>query len=212
MRAVDLLASALAEPADSPARALLVTAAVSMAVGAEYVLVGGSAVNVHTGVYRPTDLDLVGPLGPAVDRAVGSLGFARRGRYLVLEREGQEIVLDLPDSALFDLAGDPPEEVEVAAGVTAAVLSPTDLMMDRTLQATDGTVVTMEEALTLAVGAYPRIDWPELERRALAASGRGPQAYALLPATLRRIRSLARRALRDKVGGLPSAEGPSTPD
>ena len=100
------------------------TAAVSVAVGAEYVLVGGSAVNAHTGAYRPTDLDLVGPLGPAVDLAVGRLGFARRGRYLVLESEGQEIVLDLPDDALFDLAADPPERKwRWPPGVTAAVLS-----------------------------------------------------------------------------------------
>lgn len=196
MRAADLLALALAEPADSPARALFVTAAVSMAAGTRYVLVGGSAVNVYTGAYRPTDLDLVGPLGPALERAAISLGFARRGRYLVLESAGREIVLDLPDDSLFDLAADPPEEVEVAAGVTAAVLSATDLMMDRTLQATDGTVVTMQEALTLAVGAYPRIDWAALERRALAASSRGSQTYAALPATLRRIRALARGALR----------------
>ena len=202
MNAPSLLALALAEPADSPARALFVTAALSVAAGARYVLVGGSAVNLYTGAYRPTDLDLVGPLGPALERAASSLGFARRGRYLVLESAGQEIVMDLPDDALFDLAADPPEEVEVAAGVTAAVLSATDLMMDRALQATDGTVVTTEEALTLAVGAYPRIDWAELEKRAQAASSRGPQAYALLPATLRRIRLLARRALRS--AGSPS--------
>jgi hypothetical protein len=211
VKATDLLALALAEPIDSPAKALLVTAAVSAAVGAEYVLVGGSAVNVHTGVYRPTDLDLIGPLGPAVDRAMGSLGFARRGRYLVLESEGQEIVLDLPDDHLFDLAADPPERVEVATGVTAAVLSATDLMMDRILQATDGTAVTLEEALTLAVGAYKRIDWPDLERRAQAESSRGPRACALLPATLRKIRSVARTALRATEGASGPGGSPPPP-
>jgi len=203
VRAPDLLALALAEPADSPARALFVTAAVSVAAGARYVLVGGSAVNVHTGAYRPTDIDLVGPLGPVLERAAAGLGFARRGRYLILESAGQEIVLDLPDDALFELAADPPEEVEVAAGVTAAVLSATDLMMDRALQATDGTVVTMEEALTLAVGAYPRIDWARLEARVASATRQGPRAYALLPDTLRRVRSLARRALRAAGGPVP---------
>jgi len=211
VRATDLLALALAEPVDSPARALLVTAAVSAAVGAEYVLVGESAVNVHTGVYRPTDLDLVGPLGPAVDRAMGSLGFARRGRYLVLESEGQEIVLDLPEDTLFDLAADLPERVEVATGVTAAVLSATDLMMDRILQATDGTAVTMEEALTLAVGAYKRIDWPDLERRGQAASSRGSRAGALLPATLHKIRSVARPAVGATGGPSGPGGGPPPP-
>jgi len=173
------------------------TAAVSEATGTEYVLVGGAAVNVHTGGYRPTDFDLVGPLGPAVDRALGVLGFARRGRFLVLAAAGRELVLDLPDDTLFDLAGDPPDRVVVAEGVTAAVLSATDLMMDRVLQATDGTAITLEEAVRLAVGAYRRIDWRVLESRSRVASEQGSGAYALLPATLHRVRSLARRALRD---------------
>ena len=200
MTPTELLRLALAQPPGSPARALLVTAAVSAAVGTEYVLVGGAAVNVHTGVYHPTDIDLVGPLGPAVDRALSGIGFTRRGRYLVLAAAGEDIVLDFPDDALFDLAADPPDEVEVAPGAVAAVLSAGDLMMDRVLQATDGTAATFEEALRLAVGAYSSIDWEALGRRAEAASRQGSRAYGVLPVTLRKVRAQARRALRH-LGG-----------
>lgn len=198
MKAAELLERALAAPADSPARALLVTAAVSAAAGVEYVLVGGSAVNLYTGAYRPTDLDLVGPAGKDLDRALLGLGFNRRGRYLVLKAAEEEVALDIPDDRLFDLAGDPPERIEVAPGVSAAVLSGTDLMMDRLLQATDGTAVTTEEAVLLAVGAYERIDWVRLEARAAAAAAEGRRSYALLPATLRRVRSRAKKALRSQ--------------
>ena len=45
------------------------------------------------------------------------------------------------------------------------LISVNDLMMDRLIQATDGTIVTWEEALALAIGAGDRIDWTVIRSR-----------------------------------------------
>ena len=56
--AADLIAGALALPPDDPARPLLVAAAINQALGRSYIIVGGVAVDLHTGAYHPTDIDL----------------------------------------------------------------------------------------------------------------------------------------------------------
>ena len=46
------------------------------------------------------------------------------------------------------------------------VISATDLMMDRLVQATDGTKATHDEALQLAIAAHERIAWNRIHIRA----------------------------------------------
>ena len=68
--AAELLARALALPPQDPARPLLVAAAINEALGRSYIIVGGVAVDLHTGAYHPTDIDLIGdPLGPGDTQA-----------------------------------------------------------------------------------------------------------------------------------------------
>jgi hypothetical protein len=192
----ELLSEALGSPADSIDRALFVTAAVSLATGATFILVGGSAVNVHTNRYLPTDIDLIGPFGAREQQRLLEIGFVPKGRHFSFGPENDEILIEFPDSVLFGLARSEPQEIEVAAGIVATLIALDDLMMDRVLQATDGTVVTFEEAVRLAVGTYPRIDWDSLRQRCEEASAGGGTAAVLLPETLRRIRWKARGLLR----------------
>ena len=55
--------------------------------------------------------------------------------------------------------------IDIVDGVVVRVISVNDLMMDRFVQATDGTLVTWDEALTLAIAAQDRIDWTLIESR-----------------------------------------------
>jgi hypothetical protein len=178
-------------------------AAVAAAVGHRVVLAGGAAVNLHTGAYRPTDIDLITPLGPADRRALERLGLVSQGRHYRYDTPTGPILVEFPDDHLDPMLTTPPEIVDVAPGVTASVVAVDDLMLDRALQATDGTPVTFDEALRLAVAAYPRIDWDDLRDRATAASTvTGTRAADLLPDTLARIQRAAKRRLRS-AGPLP---------
>lgn len=131
-----------ADPCD-PARSVLIAAAVASAFGGQVVLVGGAAVNLHTGVHRPTDIDLIARLGPEQHLALERLGFRRRGRHYQLDAPDGPILIEFLDDHLYPLLTSEPEVIEVAPGVRAQVIALDDLMMDRTLQATDGTEVTL---------------------------------------------------------------------
>ena len=186
------------DPGD-PARALLVAAAVCEAVGRSFVVVGGSAVSFHTGSYRPTDIGFVGPIDEEGRTRLTALGFRASGRHLVIDSpQGGVILIEFPAEELFGFATEPPERIEVAEGVVVEVIALDDLMMDRLIQATDGTPVALGEAVLLAVAAYRRIDWGSLERRA-ASAGVDVTASAarLLPGVLGRVRGTARRLIRE---------------
>jgi len=91
----------------------------------------------------------------------------------------------------------PADIVELHPGLTAQVVSLDDLMMDRVVQATDGTPATFGDAVKLAVGAYAQIDWDGLEQRAQEASGTMDEAAAIvLPESLAKIRRMAIREFR----------------
>jgi len=195
----DLLHAAAESRSDDPARPLLIAAAIAAVTGRQVVLVGGSAVNLHTGSYRPTHIDLVVHLTPADHQALEDLALTREGRHYHYDTPGGPILIEFPGDQLHPLLTTPPELIEVAPGVIARAVALDDLMIDRALQATDGTPVTFDEALRLAVAAYRRINWDDLTRRATAA-GQGPPARAIemLPDTLERIRRSAVRQLRNQ--------------
>ena len=117
---------------------------------------------IHTGSERLTDIDMVGPIDARDRVSLAGLGFVRDGRHWVFGMGDEEIAIEVPSETL--LGEDPPELVEVE-GLVIRVISINDLMMDRLIQATDGTLVTWEEALALAIAARDRIDWTIIESR-----------------------------------------------
>ena len=162
----ELLDLARRAPPSGVDRILLAAAAFDAVVRAPLVLVGGAAQMIHTGVERPTDIDMVGPLDSGDRAALAGEGFVRDGRHWLWGSGDHEIAIEVPGSILF--GEDPPDLVSVA-GRVVRVISLNDLMMDRLIQATDGSAVTWEEALSLAVVARDRIDWTLIETRCRAA-------------------------------------------
>lgn len=162
VRPSELLALARRAPPDGAGRVLLAAAAFDAVVRAPLVLVGGAAQMIHTGLERPTDIDMVGPLDSRDREALANEGFVRDGRHWVWGSGDHEIAIEVPDSTLF--GEDPPELVDVE-GRVVQVISVNDLLLDRLIQATDGSVVTWEEALSLAIAAQDRIDWTLIQTR-----------------------------------------------
>jgi len=166
MKAARLITMALAASPNTAERILLAAAGFDTAVRAPLVLVGGAAQMIHTGHRRITDIDMVGPVESRDRASLDRLGFVRDGRHWVLGQGDEEIAIEVPSERLF--GEEPPELIEVE-GVVVQVISVNDLMLDRLVQATDGTPVTWDEALSLAIAAQDRIDWPLVESRCRAA-------------------------------------------
>jgi hypothetical protein len=198
--AEDLLDRAGHEAKGSTRRKLLTAAAFTAAALDDAVLVGGTAVELHTGSYRPTDIDLVGYRRRGYSARLQGLGFEKSGRHWLLEfADGETLAIEVPDDRLGDFAVEPPMIVDLEPG-TLAVISLNDLMMDRLLQATGGEPVTLEEATRLAVAAYQEIGWAALEERATNAAAARSSAGEALPNVLATVRRRARRLLRRDQG------------
>lgn len=190
-----LLRKADDAPPDSVKRHLFVVAAVEAILDRSVVLVGGAAVNVVTGTYYPTDLDLVASVCTADRRRLVVGGFEWAGvghRHLSITMlDGEVILVEFPDSELDAVF--PPEQIEIDPGVSVSVISLNDLVMDRLRQATDGTPVTLEAAIGLAAAAYASIDWDWQEKRSEL-----PELKAIgVPDALAAVRRGARRRLRE---------------
>lgn len=201
MTDLDLSAQLIRRAADSEPnsleRRLLVAAAFAEASLIDGVLVGGAAVDHHTGTYRPTDIDLVGADSPGGRKRLAELGFERQGRHHVLSfPDSERLAVEVPAPELFDLAEEEPTRIDLQPG-EVKVIALNDLMMDRLLQVTDRTEVTYQEALRLAVAAYEDIDWVTMEHRAKANAGPVGTATGEIPPLLARVRREARRILRE---------------
>ncbi len=159
---------------DTTERYLLLIAAIDAVLETDVVLVGGSAVNVHTGTYNPTDIDLVATVGIAEREELVDWGFSWAGvgnRHLSYEFPDGEIALvEFPSSTLDGTRLPEWREVPPDAGVWMIALD--DLMMDRLQQATDGSPVTFEAAVSLARAMSDSIDWESLEEEALSPGNR----------------------------------------
>lgn len=191
-----LLRKAADAPADSVERHLLVVAAVEAILDREVVLVGGAAVNVVTGTYLPTDIDLVASVTTEDREQLVDSGFEWAGvghRHLSLTMpDGEVILVEFPDAHLDAVL--PPERIEVQPGISISIISLDDLMMDRLKQTTDGTSVTLDAAVELASAAYASIDWDWLGRRSVL-----PELEAIgVPGALATVRREAKRSLRDR--------------
>lgn len=193
MTPADLLARALAAPPDSAARILYATAAFDAVTQGDVVLVGGAAQVTHTGIGRLTDIDVVTVLTDDDVQRLAAAGFRRLGRHWVYEDSAGTIAIEVPASELTDEESF--EEIDVG-GVVVRVITATDLMMDRLLQASDGTAVTRREAEQLAVAAGDRIDWDTIHQRATTV-GATSRFLGELPALAEEFQSMALRSPSD---------------
>jgi len=80
--------------------------------------------------------------------ALAAAGFQKKGRHWYYGWEHESgVLVEIPSETSYGV--DPPEIV-VVSGYPLRVISPNDLMVDRLVQATDGTEPTWDEALQLA--------------------------------------------------------------
>jgi len=143
--------------ANSSLRRLWLVAAIDAIVTRPVFLVGGAAVDLHTGGYQPTDVDLVGVV-TAQDRiALVDAGFVETGgRHLRWDYpDGRSELVEFPESTLDGSF----ERIQLSDDVLVNVITVESLVVDRIVQATDGTDVTFDEALRLVVATTDRVDW-----------------------------------------------------
>lgn len=143
--------------ADPSLRRLWLVAAIDAIVARPVFLVGGAAVDLHTGGYQPTDVDLVGVV-TAQDRiALVDAGFVETGgRHLRWDYpDGKSELVEFPESTLDGSF----ERIQLSDEVLVNVITVESLVVDRIVQATDGTGVTFDEALRLIVATADRVDW-----------------------------------------------------
>lgn len=164
MRNPDRAREALARAerqSDEIDRTVWLAKAVDHAIKSHAVLVGGSAVNLHTGSYRPTDIDMCAYLDEADRRALRDLGFEQShgDHFAYTFTEGERWLIEFPDS---QVDGDV-MTVELDVGETLNVISVESLVVDRLLQATDGTRVTFDEAVRLSYAVLEHADWDRIE-------------------------------------------------
>lgn len=165
MRQIEKARSAL-EAAESVGnnailRSLWLAKAADYGIKGRAVLVGGAAVNLHTGSYRPTDVDMCAPIDPSDRQALVELGFTNsQGDHFEYQfADGELWLLEFPDS---QVDGDI-EMIELSSEDHLAVIRKESLIVDRLLQATDGTKITFQEAIRLCVVVYTSTNWSWVE-------------------------------------------------
>ncbi len=142
-------------------RSVWLAKAADYAITDRAVLVGGSAVNLHTQQYRPTDVDLCAYLDAEDRESMKAVGFA--------QVQGDHFKYTMPDGEVW-LVEFPGTRVD---GTTMQIrLGPSDeltaisresLVVDRIAQATDGSDVTYGEAVRLCLAVLATADWSEVE-------------------------------------------------
>lgn len=142
---------------DRSLRRLWLVAAIDAIVPRPVFLVGGAAVDLHTGRYQPTDVDLVGVVTAEDRSALVAAGFVETGgRHLQWDYpDGTNELVEFPGSTLDGSF----EQIQLSDTVRMNVISVESLVVDRIVQATDSTGVTFDEALRLIVATADRVDW-----------------------------------------------------
>lgn len=193
-RAEHLLAQAAGER-DRLRRHLLVAAALRDVLEDEPVVVGGTAEDHHAASdYHETDLDLCGIVTAADRKALGGLGFRKRGRHWF--HDASRVAVEFPDT-LIDGDASRIERIRVGRG-TAALIGVDDLYVDRLRQATMSIredAVEFRSALAVAAGASDRIDRRYVLRRIRAIGRQDPQLAEMMRRLDVRIRRRVRAAL-----------------
>ncbi len=142
---------------DKTVRRLWLVAAIQAIVARPVFLVGGAAVDLHTGSYRPTDVDIVGVVTAEDLADLFLAGFTElAGRHLRWDySDGSAELIEFPDTVLDGHF----EQVRLGDDVVVNVISVESLVVDRIHQATDGSLVTYEEAVRLVTAVADRVDW-----------------------------------------------------
>ncbi|MCL1588396.1 MAG: hypothetical protein M3092_08255 [Actinomycetia bacterium] len=142
---------------DPMVRRLWLVAAIQAIVPRPVFLVGGSAVDLHTGSYRPTDIDLVGAVGVADRVALIDAGFVESGGRHVkwVFSDGSAELVEFPESRLDGTF----ERITLSEDTAINVITVESLIVDRINQATDGMSVTFDEAVRLVIAVGDRVDW-----------------------------------------------------
>ncbi len=177
-------------------RHLLVAAAISAALPARVVVVGGTAEEFWTrDEYHQTDLDLVTPLLRKDQDTLRSLGFRKEGRHWWHARS--HVAVEFP-SAVLDGDVARVHAHAVAGDAIAFLISNEDLYLDRVRQATMSWPrqdVNFHSALAVAAAGIERIDWKYVRARLLVIASKEPDTGALM----KKIDSNVRREVRRKL-------------
>ncbi len=148
-------------------------------------LVGGAAVDWHTGAYLPTDVDIVGLIDDAAKGSLVEAGFIENGRHFrwVYPDETFDDV-EFPESTLDGNF----EQIVLSADVSVNVITIESLIIDRIHQATDASVVTFDEAVRLVVATSGEADW---EAIATDLTSRPDSKFLGIASTAHRVLSAA---------------------
>jgi hypothetical protein len=180
-------------------RHLLVAAALRDVLGAEPVVVGGTAEEYHSRFpYHETDLDLCGWVRDDERVTLRRLGFRKRGRHWF--HEPSKVAVEFPDSRI-DGDDDRVERFRVGGG-TVAMIGVDDLYLDRLRQSTANPIDTTIEfmsALAVAAGAFERIDRRYVLRRIREIERREPTIGRLMRKLDSTIRRRVRTALAEEA-------------
>jgi hypothetical protein len=160
------------EATDEIDRSVWLAKAADHAISRGAVLVGGAAVNLHTAVYKPTDVDLCAYLDEEDRTELDRLGFKRLqgDHFLYTFRDGEKWPVEFPDSVVD---GDV-MHVSLDADEILVVISTESLVLDRIRQATDRTGVNLDEAVRLCRAVKDSADWVLIEGKVNEESRRAP--------------------------------------
>lgn len=147
---------------DPVRRRLWVVAAIDALLDTRTVIVGGAAVDLYTGSYCPTDIDLIGSVSRKDRERLVAGGFTTVGSRHVAwtATNGETVLVEFPASNLegdFDL-------IELEPGVTVAVITLAGLLVDRLIRATHPNSVSFDDAVALVAAVADEVDWVALSR------------------------------------------------
>lgn len=142
-------------------RSVWLAKAADYAISDRAVLVGGTAVNLHTRLYNPTDVDMCAYLDKADRQALVELGFenTQGDHFRYTFEDGLVMLLEFPSRRVDG-------EVMLVAlddGEPLTVIDRESLVVDRIEQATDRTKVTFDEAVRLCYAVAGEVDWSRVE-------------------------------------------------
>lgn len=177
------------DTSDEIERSVWLAMAADYAIRRTAVLVGGAAVNLYTGSYRPTDVDLCAYLDPQDRESMSKIGFVhlQGDHFAYTFGDGERWLLEFPDS---QVDGDV-QVLELDTDNQITVITLESLIVDRVLQATDGTGTTFDEALRLWVAVADRADWAKVGSELVERDALEPGLGLLT--TYQRLESAAER-------------------
>ena len=143
-------------------RSLWLAMAADYATKNRAVLVGGAAVNLHTGSYRPTDIDMIARLDEEDRSRFVDLGFehTQGDHFLFVFDDGEVWPIEFPDSQVDGEV----DVIRLGNEDVLTVIRLESLIIDRLLQATDGAGLTFDDAVRLCVAVYEKADWAWVAR------------------------------------------------